>query len=137
MSVRLLFNSFTPRFLAPVSTTTDRTVALRFSKAEGVVLELVAVAGKRNRYFNVEWLSDYEHERERLFVRATGLRIMDINIFERGDILSTEPYMRCFLLWSSLFSGHFVAKLLKKKTQRMLLALIRNYKEHNGINDNA
>ena len=134
MGVRLLFDSFTPQFNAPLSTTTAESIALRFSKNSGLVLKLVPVKGSMDMFFDVEWLSDYELEKERLFVLAWRLRIVSITIFEGTKATIFKKCSRCFLLWSSLFSGHWVSVLPRRKqTQELLLSIIQNYKERCGI----
>ena len=136
MTVRLLFNTFTPDLKAPISMTVLQSVALRFSDTNGVVLKLVPVSDCNAIYFNPEWLSDYgDLERERIFTIARNLRITNINYFEprRPHPLDTSKYHAAFQLWSSLFSGEYLLKLLKKKTQKTLLSLIRNYKLHHGL----
>ena len=97
-------------------------------------------AGSFDSYFDVEWLSDFRHEKERLFVSANNLMIDDIQ--EGVRMKSNKPFLRAFTLFSSLFSGSFVANLLWKKRKRkspqqILLDLITIYKENNGIERGA
>jgi len=90
--------------------------------------------GQPTYYFDVEWLSNFEHERERLFfeVPKGRLRIVDIKTFDNGKIYSNVPYIKVFGLWSALSSGHYLIHL-SKKTQRMLTAFIQTYNANNNI----
>ena len=138
LNVRLLFTTFSPHFKCPFSTTVDRMKALEFSQLKGVVLKMMGWVGCFDRYFNVEWLSDYDEERERLFFEAQRLQIMDVQYFDRQlDVFENDAYLRAFTLFSCLFEGHFVNVFWKqkqrKKAQKLLITLIRTYKEQNGI----
>ena len=58
------------------------------------------------------------------------------------SIIPNEPYVRALRLWSALFSWHFVSMLLRKKKgqqrpDKLLLAMIRTYKENNGFGCDA
>eukprot|EP01083_Nonionella_stella_P025190 69379_1 len=89
-----------------------------------------------DRYFNVEWLSNYKEERERLFCRAVDLRITDIQYAYKMEVQYNNLYLDAFRLWSAIFAGYYFIFTTKnrKQTEKMLLQLILNYKENNGLN---
>eukprot|EP01084_Bolivina_argentea_P059657 108959_1 len=64
-SVPLLVNNSSIGSVGPISTTTCLDKALGFCNDSGIVLELQA-ANTKTRYFDVSWLSHFEHEQERL-----------------------------------------------------------------------
>lgn len=150
---RLAFASFAPRWNAPFSSTVDIGVASKFSDGHGVILKLAPGPGSNDRYYDVEWLSDFEWERERLFVTAFQLRIVDIGYFQGETLRQSGWYLRAFTLFSALFRGDFVSEFIhfgaqsgsqsarKKKEQKspekMLLNLIRNYKANNSLISNV
>merc|ERR1711971_1004378 len=90
-------------------------------------------------YFNVKWLSAYPDEKERLFVEAQELMIVDVLFFsESQDMVFTALYVGAMRLWSSLFDGHFVIAWMRRskirnKTQQALRRLVVNYAQHNGF----
>ena len=140
LNVKLSFQTFAPLFMAPFSTTTSVDVANRFCGSDGLILMLTPRSGSDDVYFNVEWLSDFDHEKERLFVSASNVKIGDIQYFEGGYLRKNRMYLSAFSIFSSLFAGHFVSSLLRmrknKKQQRawnLLLDLITVYKATNGI----
>merc|ERR1719361_2906004 len=100
-----------------------------------------------DRYFDVEWISAYFDEKERLFVFAQNLMISDIRYFDGDHLLRNNHYLSAFRLFSSLFCGHFISPLIRskkgKKEQkpwRVLVDLITVYNATNGITktmDNA
>ena len=144
INVKLSFQTFTPLFNAPFSTTTSLNVATKFCGDDGVICTLIPAPGSRDRYFNVEWLSDFAHEKERLFVGANNMRISDIHYFEGQHIQRSEQYLKAFLLFSSLFNGHFVSPILRERNKkkqlkpwRLLIDLIRVYKASNGITETS
>ena len=56
---------------------------------------------------------------------------MDIQSFDGGKRRQNDQYINCFILFSSMFKGHFIGSILKgkkAKTERILLSLIRRYK---------
>jgi len=114
----------------------------RFCGGDGVILKLVAAPGSRDRYVDVEWISDFYEEKERLFMFAANMRITDIHYFRGDDLLQNGQYLRAFLLFSSLFQGHFVFPLLRRKSakklqrpSKLLVDLITIYKATNGITE--
>ena len=120
-------------------------MANRFCGADGVILKLVPSPSSNDKYFNVEWLSDFDHEKERLFAFAENIRIGDIHYFQGQTLHKNGQYLAAFLLFSSLFSGHFVLPLLglnsKKKRLmkpwKILHDLIVVYKATNRITENV
>jgi len=137
LNIELLFNTFTPRFECPFSTSVDINIATEFSKGNGVILKLIPSSIGKDRYFDVEWLSNFERERERVFFFARDLRIFDVFTFSNQMRVSNRAWIRSFTLFSSIFNGHFyVSNLLKRqqeKTQKMLVQLIKNYNNFNNI----
>jgi len=143
------FGTFTPWFKSPFSTTTSLSVAKRFSgeDQEGVILKLMGAMGCMARYFDVEWISCFHDEKERLFVDADNLMISDVRYFDGDHLLRNDHYLSAFRLFSSLFCGHFISPLIRskkgKKEQkpwRVLVDLMTVYKATNGITktmDNA
>merc|ERR1719242_469113 len=143
------FNTFTPWFKCPFSTTISLDVAKRFSgeDQEGVILKLMGAPGSVDPYFDVEWISSFYDEKERLFVFAFNLMISDVRYFDGDHLLRNNHYLSAFRLFSSLFCGHFVSPLIRskkgKKEQkpwRVLVDLITVYNATNGITktmDNA
>ena len=83
---RLCFETFAPDFKAPFSTTTSLEVANGFCDGGGVILALKATASTILHFFNVEWMSDYAHEKERVFEYSYGgfLMIADIQYYDGG-----------------------------------------------------
>ena len=138
LNVKLSFSNFSPEFLCPFSTTVDLDVAHRFSNGVGIILKLVPAPGSTDRYFDVEWLSDFDFERERLFICAFDLVIDDIRYLYRGKFPNNSRYLRAFALFSELFEGHFIRHLLRKrkgqrKAEMVLLDLISGFKKMNNI----
>ena len=64
-------SSFAPTFYSSCSKTVDMSVATRFCEGNGIILKMQPFPGSLGRYFEVEWLSDFEPERERLFQQVT------------------------------------------------------------------
>ena len=137
LNCRLLFDTLSPVFNCPFSTTVSWDVAHRFSDAQGVILKMVPSAGSWDMFFDVEWLSDFDHEKERLFVYAMALRILDIESFDLAqNRVKNGKFIRCFSLFSSLFRGHFIYPLLRKRKNKpdaMLLAMINRFKMNNEV----
>ena len=135
INIRLLFNTFSPRFYCPVSTTTSWTIANNFSKGKGLILKLSPAAGSFDKYFDVSWFSNFPQEKEKLFVIIQFLEIMDLQYFHGSTPIENIKYIGSFKLLSSLFAGHFVFKLFQtKKTkikQKTVLRVLRNYKYNN------
>ena len=104
-----------------------------------MILEMKPVQGAYDLCFNVEWISCFAHEKERVFVTADGLGITNIKYYARGKWQNNQSYLRAFNLFSSLFGGHYISPLLRvggKKRQkpwRVLLELITVYKANNNI----
>merc|ERR1712228_538515 len=63
LNVPLLFDSFTPKFRAPFSTTIAHRIAAQFCKSSGLILKMQGGTGAITMYFDVEWLSNFENER--------------------------------------------------------------------------
>ena len=138
LNQKLSFGTFTPSFRCPFSTSVEWDVANQFADGKGVILELKGLkSSDGDSYFDVEWLSCYPHEQERLFFSASQLEIVDIHTYDGVDIVYNKKYMRAFRLWSSLWNGYFVHQMLANTkhndTQDTLINLIRCYMENNSI----
>ena len=137
---RLSFESFAPLFNSPISTSLSWDVANGFADGKGVILQLQGI-GKSNGdpYLDVEWISCYPDEQERLFFYAFELIIVDIHNYVGLEVVENKQYLRAFRLWSSLFAGHFVHAMLRRnkhrQTQQILRDLIYDYMNQIGIND--
>ena len=71
---KLLFEKLEHHFAAPLSTTTDEAVAVKYcswSGSDGLFLELVNGQGFEPCYFPTETFSKYPEEREYIFFGAT------------------------------------------------------------------
>ena len=65
--------------------------------------------GSLDKYFDVEWFSNFPQEKERLVFAARNLQIMDILYFLRPkQLITTEKYVDAFQLFSSIFNGRYV-----------------------------
>ena len=137
LNIPLLFDSFAPTFTAPISTTVGLNIATNFSKGTGVILKMRQGKGQAAHYLNVEWLSDYSEERERLFFLVNTLRILDVQTWHNGKKFVNDEYIKAMTLFSSLFAGHYLLDLLNKKTQKLLCAFIRNFNLNNNIKSNG
>ena len=134
LNARLSFASFAPIFKAPFSTTTSVYVANRFCDGAGIILMLTPAPGSADEYFDVEWLSDYWHEKERLFFAAYCLSIADIQYVDGGQLTNNGRYLRAFSLFSKLFKGHFLGEIKgQRKAERVLMNLIAVFCANNGI----
>ena len=123
-------------------------VANRFCGDDGVILQMQPVPGAYELCFNVEWISCFAHEKERVFAAADGLGITNIKYHARGKWQNNQLYLRAFNLFSCLFGGHYISPLLRagnrkvQKPWKVLLDLISVYKANNNMgylsaNDNS
>eukprot|EP01083_Nonionella_stella_P120257 360194_1 len=108
------------------SITIDWNVANRFSEGIGIILKLEPTPSSCDQYFNVEWLSNYKEERERLFAKATNLQITDIQYAIKFEVQYNNWYLSAVRLWSSIFAGHYfiLGQSNRKATERTLIHLI-------------
>ena len=141
LNTKLSFPSFAPIFNAPISTTTSVDIANGFCGGDGMILKMksTTASGDGARYFNVEWLSAFAHEKERVFVRADDLRIADIKYYAEGKWQNNQRYLRAFSLFSALFTGQLISPILRVKSKnnqspcKVLLNLIHVYKFYNNF----
>ena len=103
LNIPLLFDTFSPNFFSIFSTTVSRGVAYRFADAKGVILQMVPSVGSWDQFLNVEWLSDFDYEEERLFVFANELALLTSSpspkmelCFETANIFVHSPYFPVF-----------------------------------------
>ena len=114
-------------------------IANGFCGGDGVILQMKPIPGAYDTCFNVEWISCFAHEKERVFALAEVLEITNIKYYARGKWRNNQPYLRAFNLFSCLFGGHYISPLLRagnKKLQKpcnVLLDLITVYKANNNI----
>ena len=134
LSCKMAFNNMMPVWNCPFSSTVSSLVAVNFASEEGVILKMKSSSYNYDRYFDCEWLSEYPHERERLFVQAANLKITDIRTFDFEEMLwtSNKHYIECLSLFSNLFRGEFISNIFKKmknktKMEEMLLSMIRYF----------
>eukprot|EP01083_Nonionella_stella_P055402 146159_1 len=107
IDIPVAFDTYTPRFMCPFSTTVDWNIASRFSGGKGIILQLEPQPSSFDMCFNVEWLSNYKEERERLFCSATDLRITDIQYALGNEVQYNNLYLSAFALWSDIFAGYY------------------------------
>eukprot|EP01084_Bolivina_argentea_P077639 140866_1 len=69
MSLVMNLSSFSVHINAPLSSTVDRAVGLRFSGDDGMLIQInnINYPGKYERYFNCSWISVYPEEAERIW----------------------------------------------------------------------
>ena len=121
LNVKLAFQTFALRIHVPVSTTISVGVAHGFCGSEGLILKIKPAPSTTDTYFNVEWLSDFAHEKERLFVLAENMLIADIQYFSRSILQKNGRFLKAFFIMSSLLRGFFIFYLLgddRKKQRR-------------------
>ena len=142
LDCHMVFDDMVPDWFCPFSTTVSSLVALNFATENGTILKMVPTAGSFDRYFDCEWLSEYPDERERLFVFAHDLQIIDIRIldFETRHWITHSLYVRCLSLFSYLFIGYFLSEMLHTmddgiELDTMLLSMIRQYESIDEVND--
>ena len=137
MNIPLQFKSFRPTFCCPISTTTQWSVAHGFSKGKGIILKLQAMDNSWDHCFDVEWFSNFPHEKEKLFGKLDKMEIKDIQYFRGRNLYKSHQFIKAFRLWSSLFDGYYIFKISNikeiKRTQLLLSRLISNFKQNNGI----
>ena len=137
---KMIFDDMVPHWNCPFSSTVSPLIAVNFATEKGIILQTTPLAISQDKYFNCEWLSDYPHERERLFVRARDLQIADIRSFdfEQRVWISHSQYIQCMSFLSRLFSGHFVVERLKTtdklmEMDMMLLSMIRRFQSNDSM----
>eukprot|EP01084_Bolivina_argentea_P111069 198278_1 len=113
---KLLFDSLTNTFHSPLSTTSEISVAQNFADDNGVVL-LFKTVNKNERYFDLSWMSEYPHEREKLIMCCT-LKISDMFI---GG-MSVKKYILAMNLMEQLCEG--CIKNVKPKSEKVLYNLL-------------
>ena len=142
MTIRLSFHTFIPKFYSPLSTSSQYSVAHRFSKGKGLILQLKALPSCRDRNMSVESFSNYPDEKEHLFLVSTGLEIINIHYFDTVKVYGSTKWLNAFKLLSGIFGANymFVPSHIKKlkAAQKNLLKLIQVYKLYNNIDyDNS
>eukprot|EP01083_Nonionella_stella_P080927 222622_1 len=133
LSVQLLFTSFSPEFKCPISTTVDPNIAREFAE-NGIVLKLKPMDSSHDRYFNVEWLSQYPREKERLFCSTNNLFIYDIQ-FTEGTLRTLNDRNHLAIAGMRLFDYIFNKRcayhytLLNAQPQRYLMHYLHNLEQ--------
>ena len=131
LNKKFVFDSMVPRFHCPFSTTTSTSVAGNFRKSSGVILKMKPAACCLDKCLNVEWISCHDHERERLFVHAHELMIVDIMSIEGGKWKYIAKYIRSITLFDAVLKGHYIDSIFqnqKAQTEAILVSLIHQYK---------
>ena len=130
---------FDKTFRGPLSTTIDEEIAETFATDGGMILKLEAALSYNIRCFNVEGISNYPEERERLFFGGT-FSINDISIFDSKFI--NNHYCDSLILLSHMVNGimsshGFFDKINKNpyKAQQKLCVLLNNFMNHKISND--
>ena len=90
----------------PIHSLQDWNAAHNFSNGTGVILKLVPDQSSLDRFFDVEWFTNYPQERERVFMFSTILRIENIQTFQGHSVENNIIFIEAFRLWSRLFGGH-------------------------------
>eukprot|EP01084_Bolivina_argentea_P099821 179369_1 len=122
LTIKLLFGSLSTHFECPLSTTMLMSVAQRFSEdGQGIILSLKP-ANIKTRYFNVSWLSQFDHEEERLIVGAS-LKISDIYIGYPPQ--SLKVYIDAIEMFEHIIKGQFINQTVKQnETEETLCKLM-------------
>eukprot|EP01084_Bolivina_argentea_P124418 220473_1 len=123
MDFPLLFDGFRATFYCPLSTTISLTVANNFATNTGIILKLQNISHENSSfYFNVEKLSRYPSERERLFV-CSCVKIVDIimNGQSNSDIVTS------FHLLELILRGNIFLRKPTNKVQLIMLKFVKNY----------
>eukprot|EP01084_Bolivina_argentea_P006315 11960_1 len=79
LNCKLIFSQFYPKFNAPISTTTNPTVAADFCGNKGMLLVLKPDQSFPDMYFDC-WCSDLNEEQEYLFCISEHLYIKDVRL---------------------------------------------------------
>jgi hypothetical protein len=84
--------------LAFMSTTTDRSVALEYARADdkpSIVFEMQM--GMVDRGAPLQWLSQFPTEAEILFAPLTGLEVVGVPRVEQSSVIVVELRLNCNL----------------------------------------
>eukprot|EP01084_Bolivina_argentea_P193561 332081_1 len=133
LSTKLLFSSFNPKFLCPISTTMTISVAQQFATLDGIILELKPGVSSQNVYMDVSWLSNHPGEEEQLFAFASNLEINDIRFNEWDNITDQRTgnrvYLNALRLFDSIFSSNscYSPSVTKNASQELLIKFVCNY----------
>eukprot|EP01084_Bolivina_argentea_P008705 16285_1 len=134
LTCKLLFNSFdSTYFYCPLSTTPILAIAQNFSGYNGVIMKCKR-GNESTMKLNVNWLSDYPWENERLIV-GQSLKICNIIVQkeqenEQKDNGPISEWIVAVTLFEKLIDGLFVTfdeKLVSKSAQNKLLLLISKH----------
>ena len=108
LSVKLHFRDFTAYFNQPISTTTDFGAARQFG-SDGIILTFKAVpdSDKVSKYLAVDWLSNFPHEKEKLFY-GSSIRFAIDNITDGYTLKSHKPELSAFNQFQRLLENQSV-----------------------------
>ena len=112
MNIPPVFTSFNPIFYCPISTTSDYEISKNFSKGTGIILQMKSITERGDTHFDVAWFSGYPHEKEKLFVVAQRLRIIEVEYYRGNITLRSKSYIPCLESFSSIFNGYYIFKYL-------------------------
>eukprot|EP01084_Bolivina_argentea_P157566 274558_1 len=113
MSAVLNLSDFAIRLNGPTSTSTQLSIAIRFSGSSGCTLQLnntTIFDGAHEVFCDASWISNYPEEDERIFSHGRWrLQIQSVRIYHRAtDIWNNyHKFMRAFYLFDCMVSGHW------------------------------
>eukprot|EP01084_Bolivina_argentea_P303779 524568_1 len=136
MNMRLVFKTLYCVFDAPTSTTSEQSVASNFGSDGGIVVQFSGCdSTKFIKTLNMELFSQYDNEHEHL-IFETRLRIDDI--FLPSPVRSAwigQDWIHVLSLYDLLIHGSIIhdQKLLKKRTQKLLVKTLKNVLEEKTL----
>eukprot|EP01084_Bolivina_argentea_P158296 275756_1 len=104
------------RIFCPLSTSSSQAVAINFSDGnQGLVMTFGGQS--KAKYFSVDWLSDYAHEKEHLFLQNKE-EIKIINIMDCGTGFEFKLYLNVLKTMDAIFceAHYFVDETSKQQT---------------------
>eukprot|EP01084_Bolivina_argentea_P153702 267983_1 len=100
---KLVFDSMMQHFECPISTTDDPNIANAFANGTSGLVLVLKRGNPKTRYFDVSRLSEFPHEKEKLFV-GSSLRIVDILI----NCKSSDNYISAIHMFEQIIDGQFI-----------------------------
>eukprot|EP01084_Bolivina_argentea_P315900 547453_1 len=128
INTKLLFNSIEFVTNAPLSTSTDITVANNFATIDGIILKIQRADDDTScKYFDMMLISDYIQEKERFFCGFARLKIFDIIIEKsyKHEIYAIQ--LLDVILKGTLFYYEWNEHLFENEIQIMLIKLLNNF----------
>eukprot|EP01084_Bolivina_argentea_P213373 362405_1 len=119
VSCKMLFDQFGCNFNMPVSTTVNKDIGYNFATPKGILLKLQSNNSSNTVYtFNVEWVSAFKEEEERLFYETT---LSITNIWADAMGINYKREVKMLLLYDAITHGAFISTIKNN-------AFITNYK---------